>query len=63
MTDKKFNWPRVRDLPPQEQQPFLDFLAHQTRPVLDDVPMDEQDGFYQVDYDRWKQRPATRYWD
>ena len=44
-------WPRVRDLPEHEREPFSKWLAGQTRPMIDD-PI--QDGFFGWDYDRWK---------
>lgn len=63
MTDKQFNWPRIRDLPEAERQPFTDFLAHQTRPWIDGESANDQDGYYESDYLNWKRVPATRYWD
>lgn len=63
MNDKPFNWPRVRELPEAEQQPFLDFLAHQTRPWIDGEPESEQDGYYQSDYDRFKGFKPNGFWD
>lgn len=47
-------WPRLRDLPKDEQAPFFRWLGGQTRPWLDGVPVDEQDGYYQHDYKNWK---------
>ncbi len=63
MTEKKFNWPRVRDLPSQEQQPFLDFLAkgQLSTPHLDDISIEEQDGYYHVDLDNFRKLPPTMY--
>ena len=61
-------FPRVRDLPEEEREPFMRWLMNQTRPILPGVPVREQDGYYQWDHDRWKregmdtqQRAAT--WD
>ena len=52
-------WPRIRDLPEHEREPFLVWLEGQTRPLIGDLPMEEQDGYYRWDYDRWKQgRPV-----
>jgi hypothetical protein len=47
-------WPRVRDLPEVERAPFTEWLVGQTRPMLDGIPMEEQDGYYDHDYRRWK---------
>lgn len=48
-------WPRIRDLPEQEREPFAKWLYGQTRPLMENgtAPEDE-DAFYQWDYDRWK---------
>lgn len=56
-------WPRIRDLPPDEQAPFREFLTGQTLPLLDGVPMEEQDGYYPWDYDNWKRKPKDRFFD
>ncbi|MEK9811254.1 MAG: hypothetical protein VW362_12450 [Candidatus Nanopelagicales bacterium] len=48
-------WPRLRDLPEGERQPFKVHLQGQTCPLLDGVPMAEQDAFYPWDYEDWKQ--------
>lgn len=50
------NWPRVRDLPEHEQPAFTRWLQDQTHPLLEGVPDDEQDAYYQHDYERWKQQ-------
>jgi hypothetical protein len=39
---------RIRDLPADEQQPFTEWLAYQTRPEIDGEP-----GYYEHDYKRW----------
>lgn len=57
MTSSRLNiiaWPRVRDLPEVEQAVFTHWLVGQTCPLIGDLPMDEQDGYYPWDYDRWK---------
>lgn len=61
MNQKKFNWPRIRNLPEGERQPFLDFLANQTRPMIEGVPMDEQDGYFESDYLNFKRVSPTPY--
>lgn len=45
-------WPRIRDLPEAEREPFTQWLAGQTRPLL--VGEEIQDGYYGWDYARWK---------
>lgn len=45
-------WPRIRDLPEHEREPFRLWLSDQPRPTLID---DIQDGYYGWDYSRWKQ--------
>ena len=47
-------WSRVRDLPEEERAPFTEWLDGQTRPMLDGIPMEEQDGYYDHDYRNWK---------
>jgi hypothetical protein len=47
-------YPRIRDLPEKEQEPFREWLRGSTIPHLDGVPMDEQDAYYSWDYVRWK---------
>ena len=54
-------WPRVRDLPQAERVPFTRWLAGQTRPMIDGLPMAEQDAYYQGDYENWKS--GGRVWD
>lgn len=51
---KLHQWPRERDLPESEREPFRKWMDGQTRPSIEDVPDEEQDAFYQHDYDRWK---------
>ncbi len=48
-------WPRIKDLPKEEREPFQKWLNGQTRPWLDGVPSKKQDGYYQWDYERWKE--------
>jgi hypothetical protein len=50
MTD----WPRIKDLPAEEQEPFREWLYGQTRPIIDGVTFGESDGYYEWDYQRWK---------
>lgn len=63
MNEKPFNWLRIRDLPEAERQPFLDFLAHQTRPWIDGEPESEQDGYYHCDLENFRRHPRDRGWD
>lgn len=53
-TELQSKWPRIRDLPKDERRSFSQWLAGQTRPMIQGAPMDEQDGYYQHDYNRWK---------
>jgi hypothetical protein len=48
------NWPRVSNLPKEEQEPFSKWLRGQTRPYILDLPVSDQDGYYPWDYKRWK---------
>lgn len=47
-------WPRVSNLPVAERWPFTKWLRGQTRPLIEGLPMAEQDGYYEYDYSRWK---------
>lgn len=47
-------WLRIRDLPPEDQASFKDWLVGQTTPEIPGLPDEEQDGYYQHDYIRWK---------
>jgi hypothetical protein len=47
-------WPRIRNLPPEEQEPFGIWLRGCTQPIIEGDPMDEQDGYYTGDYQEWK---------
>jgi hypothetical protein len=49
------HWPRIRDLPIDDQEPFRKWLRGQTFPIIKGVPGDEQDAYYEWDYQRWKQ--------
>lgn len=46
-------YPRLRDLPEDEQKPFKRWLRGQTIPLEEGVPMEDQDFYYPWDYDRW----------
>jgi len=48
------DWPRIRDLPESERKPFLKWLCGQTCPLVEGIPMKDQDFYYPWDYDRWK---------
>jgi hypothetical protein len=56
---------RARNLPEEEQGPFNEWLVGQTRPWLEWVPDEEQDGYYAWDYDDWKRSLRGEYvpWD
>ncbi len=52
-------WPRIRELPEPEREPFRLWLSNQTRPLVEDDPKvlfswEDQDFFYTHDYLRWK---------
>ena len=49
-----FTFSRIRDLPTEEQAPFKKWLSGQTCPWIDGLPPEEQDGYYEHDYQRWK---------
>lgn len=57
-----FNWPRTRDLPENEQEPFEAWLSSfgATRPMINNVPMSEQDGYFAADYEKWQRFRARR---
>lgn len=48
---KQRQFPVVDDLPAEEQKPFREWLFGQTVPVNKDGSI----GYYQHDYERWKQ--------
>jgi len=54
MGDWEEDWPRIKDLPKDEQKEFERFLRGQTCPYIDGLPIEEQDGYYPWDYTRWK---------
>lgn len=56
-----FTYIRISELPQPDQQPFRAWMAHQTRPLIDDV----QDACYSWDYERWQrvQRGVKVMWD
>ena len=47
-------WPRLRDLPEAERIEFEKALRGQTYPLIDGLPMEEQDAYYPWDYAGWK---------
>ena len=51
-------WPRVRNLPPEEQYPFALWLQANAlqRPIIEDEPDRDQDGYYTGDYRDWNRR-------
>ena len=48
-------FPRIRDLPKNEQPYFEHWLWGQTRPLIEGLPDEEQDAYYPWDYERWKE--------
>lgn len=50
----KYEFPRLRDLPEKERMPFAKELYGQTCPLVDGLPMGDQDFYYPWDYSRWK---------
>lgn len=55
MNNKYNKWPRIGDLPKNEQAPFDAWLSGQTRPWIEGEDEKNQDAYYPWDYDRWKQ--------
>ena len=53
-------WPRIRNLPPEEHEPFALWLWAFARPgpIIEGELDIEQDGYYTGDYRDWK-RQAT----
>jgi hypothetical protein len=50
-----YNYPRIRNLPKEEQEGFREWLRGQTLPLCDETaPMSEWDWYYPWDYERWK---------
>jgi hypothetical protein len=47
------SWPRIRDLPPEEQAPFRQWLGNAKRPIFDDVAPQDQDGYFPWDWEEW----------
>ena len=53
-------WPRIRNLPAEEREPFglwLHVNAYQ-RPIIEGVSDSDQDGYYTGDYKDWKRQRA-----
>jgi hypothetical protein len=49
-------YPRIRDLPVSEREPFAAWLIGQTVPMITDTTDGEQDAYYPWDYDNWKRK-------
>lgn len=49
------NYPRIKDLPEDERAPFTAWMEGQTMPLIEGLPMEEQDAYYPWDYKRWKE--------
>jgi uncharacterized protein YggL (DUF469 family) len=54
---------RIRNLPENEREPFRKWLEGQTRPLMENEPMDteSQDAYYEHDYQSWKRGGGV--WD
>lgn len=65
MTPSTETYPRIRDLPPEEQEPFRAFLCGQTRPLIDfpQTPWKDQDYYFSGDYENFKRKPKDRFFD
>lgn len=63
MTTPQQPWPRIRNLPEAERQPFIEFLVGQTVPWIEGEPMEDQDAYYPWDYDNFKRKPQNRHFD
>lgn len=46
-------WPRIRDLPVDEQAPFTAWLGSAKRPFFDNVTWQDQDGYFPRDWEEW----------
>ena len=44
---------RISLLPERERDPFLQYLCFKSRPLIDELPEQEQDYFFWWDYQRW----------
>ncbi len=47
-------YPRIRNLPTEEQEPFSKWLTGQTCPWIEGESIEDQDAYYPWDYARWK---------
>lgn len=54
--EKRVPWPRLRDLPENEQVPFRVWLEGQTQPGSSA----DEDLFYPWDYERWKAQRRSK---
>lgn len=55
--NKTVEFPRIKDLPVEEQELFKEWLTGQTMPLADnykEIPQEEWDWYYPWDYQRWK---------
>ena len=57
---KRMEWPRIRDLPEDHQEPFKKFLCGKTVPVVEDLPIMDQDVYYPWDYKLWCERRGIK---
>ena len=53
-------WPRIRNLPPDEREPFGLWLIQEPkiRPYIEGESFEDQDAYYTGDYRDWKQLAA-----
>lgn len=47
-------YPRIRNLPKEEQKPFKEWLYGQTCPYEPSIPREDNDFYYPWDYKTWK---------
>ena len=51
-------WPRIRNLPAEDREPFAIWLWGSNHPIIEGEPLEEQDAYYTGDYLRWKELAA-----
>lgn len=54
MSANENTWPRIRDLPEAEREPFRNYLEDQNTPMVMSLSAAEQDFYYPDSYQRWK---------
>lgn len=55
-------WPRIKDLPQEEQAKFREFLVGQTCPLIEELPLgaEQQDAYYPWDYENFKRKQKKK---